>query len=187
MFWTTRNCLYFLFCLVDVFQIIQSFQSFSSTSSILPVPIVIRPRISHTSYSYSSSFSFQLKASEVSNFPINDEIEAEEVRVLVAGKDGQKDEMIGILPIHEAQTLAEKLGLDLVCINAAINPPICKIIDYGKFRFEYGKKERAQNKKQRAIELKDIHIAFTTESRDLETKIKRAQDFIKGGDRVSIV
>jgi translation initiation factor IF-3 len=112
---------------------------------------------------------------------INREIRAQQVRVI--DHDGSQ---VGVLSLAEALAKAEQSGLDLVEISPAADPPVCKIIDYGKFRYQQTKKEKEQKKTQHQIRVKEIKIKPNTSEHDLVTKIKHARDFIAKGNKVKL-
>ena len=112
---------------------------------------------------------------------INEQIRDREVRVI--GEDG---EQLGIMSSREAMRLAEEAGLDLVKIAPTAKPPVCKIVDYGKFRYEQTRKEKEARKKQRTVEIKEIRLSPNIDTNDLNTKINAARKFIGKGDRVKI-
>ena len=113
---------------------------------------------------------------------INDQIHAKEVRLL-----SNAGEQIGIIPFEEALTNAKEAGLDLVLINGAGNPPVCKIMDYGKFKFDSVKREKEMKKNQKVSELKCITIRrMTIDKHDMETKAKHVIKFLKNGDKVKV-
>lgn len=109
---------------------------------------------------------------------INNQIRADLVRVV--GAEGQH----GIMTIEEALDLAASRGLDLVEIAADAQPPVCKIIDFGKFRYEQQKKERDAKKKQHVIVLKEIRFGPHTDEHDFAFKLKHAQEFLNEGNKV---
>lgn len=110
---------------------------------------------------------------------INEQIRAREVRVI--GPDG---EQIGIMPIKEALKLAEDQDLDLVNIAPQAKPPVCRIMNYGKFKYEQTKKEKEARKNQKIISTKEIRFSPTIDEHDLQTKLRNAQKFLKAGDKV---
>lgn len=112
---------------------------------------------------------------------INKEIRADKVRLI--GKDGGQ---VGIVDIYRALMLAEQAGLDLVEISPNATPPVCKIIDYGKFCYQMTKKERENKKSQHQTKLKEIKVKPNIDEHDLLVKIKHAQEFIKKGNKVRI-
>lgn len=112
---------------------------------------------------------------------INEEIRDKEVRLI--GDDG---EQLGILPIQQAQDIAVEKGMDLVKIAPQAKPPVCKIMDYGKFRFEQAKREKEARKNQRVVEIKEIRLTPNIDIGDLNTKVKNACRFLKDGDKVKV-
>lgn len=112
---------------------------------------------------------------------INDEIRDKEVRLI--GDDG---EQLGVVPIQQAQGLAIEKGLDLVKIAPQAKPPVCKIMNYGKFRFEQAKRDKEARKNQRVVEIKEIRLTPNTDIGDLNTKVKNACKFLKEGDKVKV-
>lgn len=112
---------------------------------------------------------------------INEQIRDREVRLV--GEDG---EQLGIMPAREAMQKAIDAGLDLVKIAPNAKPPVCKIIDYGKYRYEMARKEKEARKKQKTIEVKEIRLSPNIDSNDLNTKISAARKFIGKGDRVKV-
>ncbi len=114
-------------------------------------------------------------------YPINEQIRDKEVRVISA--DG---EQLGIMSAKEAQKLAAEAELDLVKISPNAKPPVCKIIDYGKFRYEMMRKEKEAKKKQRIIETKEVRLSPNIEENDLNTKINMARKFLTKGDKVKV-
>lgn len=112
---------------------------------------------------------------------INEQIRDKEVRVV--GADG---EQLGILPIKEAQRLANEKSMDLVKVAPQAKPPVCKIMDYGKYRFDAAKKEKEARKKQKTISVKEVRLSASIEKHDFETKMRNAEKFLKAGDKVKI-
>ena len=95
-------------------------------------------------------------------------------------------EQLGIMSAKEAQKLAAEAELDLVKISPNAKPPVCKIIDYGKFRYEMMRKEKEAKKKQRIIETKEVRLSPNIEENDLNTKINMARKFLTKGDKVKV-
>lgn len=93
---------------------------------------------------------------------------------------------IGVFPIEKALDMAREHNLDLVEITEKVSPPICKIIDYGKYLYQLNKKERAQKTKQKRVEVKGVRIRPITAKHDLELRIKQAEEFLKEGNKVKI-
>jgi translation initiation factor IF-3 len=106
-----------------------------------------------------------------------------EPQVRLIGSDGQQ---LGIKTIQEAQRIADDKNLDLVLINPTATPPVCKIMDYKKYRFELLKKEKDEKKNRKVVELKDIWLSATIDVGDLETKSKQARKFIADGNKVRL-
>lgn len=115
------------------------------------------------------------------NYQINEEIRDKEVRVI--GADGAQ---LGIMSSAAALEIAEGKDLDLVKIAPGSNPPVCKIMDYGKFRFEQLKKEKEAKKNQKVVEVKEIRMSPSIDTNDFNTKVKNAQKFLKDGNRVKV-
>ena len=112
---------------------------------------------------------------------INEQIRDREVRVVDA--DGSQ---LGVMPIRQARELAEQRNLDLVKIAPQAKPPVCKIIDSGKYRFEQSKREKEQRKNQRIVEIKEVRLSLNIDTHDFETKRNNALRFIAGGDKVKV-
>ena len=112
---------------------------------------------------------------------INEEIRDKEVRLI--SNDG---EQLGIVDIQKAQDIAVEKGMDLVKIAPQAKPPVCKIMDYGKFRFEQAKREKEARKNQRVVEIKEIRLTPNIDIGDLNTKVKNACRFLKDGDKVKV-
>ena len=113
---------------------------------------------------------------------INEEIKAKEVRVV-----GVEGEAIGIMSSDDALKLAYDKGYDLVLMAPQAQPPVCRIMDYGKYRFERDKKEKEAKKKQQVIELKEIQLSCRIDTHDFETKARHAQRFLESGNKVRVV
>ena len=111
----------------------------------------------------------------------NEQIRAREVRVI-----GADSEQLGILGRNDAIALAREHGLDLVEVAAAADPPVCRIMDYGKFKYEQTRKEKEARKKQKTVEIKEIRLSPNIDTNDLNTKVNAARKFITKGDRVKI-
>lgn len=112
---------------------------------------------------------------------INEQIHDREVRVI-----GEKGDQLGILEIAAAQKLADDAGLDLVNISPKAVPPVCKIMDYGKYRFEQGKKQKEAKKNQKTTTLKEMRLSATIDTHDMEVKAKNVAKFLAGGDKVKV-
>ena len=112
---------------------------------------------------------------------INGKITDAEIRVI--DENGQQ---LGIMSAAEANRIADERNLDLVKISPNTNPPVCKIMDYGKFRFDAAKKEKDARKNQKVTELKEIWLSMTIDLHDIETKAKQTRKFIANGDKVRV-
>lgn len=112
---------------------------------------------------------------------INDEIRDEEVRVV-----SDKGKQLGVMSSEKALQAARKRGLDLVKIAPKATPPVCKIIDYGKYRFEQAKREKEAKKNQRVTEVKEIRLSLNIDTHDFNTKLNHAKRFIKVGNKVKV-
>ncbi|MEI3176154.1 MULTISPECIES: translation initiation factor IF-3 [unclassified Candidatus Paralachnospira] len=112
---------------------------------------------------------------------LNEQIRDKEVRLI-----GENGEQLGIMSSKEAQKLAREAELDLVKIAPMAKPPVCKIIDYGKYRYEQARKEKEAKKKQKVIEIKEVRLSPNIEENDLNTKVSAARKFIQKGNKVKI-
>ena len=112
---------------------------------------------------------------------INEQIKDKEVRLI--GPDG---EQLGIVSSREALKRAEEAELDLVKIAPKAKPPVCKIIDYGKYRYELARKEKEAKKKQKTVEVKEIRLSPNIEANDLNTKMNSARKFLAKGNKVKV-
>ena len=112
---------------------------------------------------------------------INEQIRDREVRLI--GPDG---EQIGVVSSREAQKIADEAGLDLVKIAPNAKPPVCKVIDYGKYRYDLASKEKDAKKKQKTVELKEIRLSPNIDTNDLNTKMNAAKKFLAKGNKVKI-
>ncbi|MDC0603442.1 translation initiation factor IF-3 [Aliiglaciecola sp.] len=112
---------------------------------------------------------------------INEEITATEVRLI--GKDG---EQLGIVALNDAQALADQSSLDLVEISPNAEPPVCKVMDYGKFLFEKSKAQKEQKKKQKQIQVKEIKFRPGTDEGDYQVKLRNLRRFLEGGDKAKV-
>jgi len=112
---------------------------------------------------------------------INEQIRDREVRLI-----GVNGEQLGIMSSRDAMKLAEEAELDLVKIAPTAKPPVCKIIDYGKYRYELARKEKEAKKKQKTVEIKEIRMSPNIESNDLNTKMNAAKKFLEKGNKVKV-
>ena len=122
-------------------------------------------------------------ASNKNNQPINEQIKAS--HVLVIGPNG---EQVGVKPIQDALTLANYAGLDLVMLNPNQDPPVCKVMDYNKYRYEKQKKEKEALKKQKAnsSELKEFRLSPVIDVGDFDTKLKQVTKYLEKGDKIKL-
>jgi len=111
----------------------------------------------------------------------NEQIRDRNVRVIA--DDG---EQLGVMTLREAQDIAYDKGLDLVRVSPHANPPVCKIMDYGKYRFEQAKKQKEAKKNQKIIVLKEMRLSATIDKHDMEVKAKHVNKFLKAGDKVKV-
>ncbi len=121
------------------------------------------------------------RCTTISELMINEQIRDREVRLI-----GVNGEQLGIMPAREAMKLAEAAELDLVKIAPTAKPPVCKIIDYGKYRYEMARKEKEAKKKQKVVEVKEIRMSPNIESNDLQTKMNAAKKFLTKGNKVKV-
>ena len=117
----------------------------------------------------------------ISDLMINGQIRDKEVRLIA--NDG---EQLGVMSAREAQKLADEAGLDLVKISPKAKPPVCKIIDYGKYNYEQTRKEKLAKKKQKVIDVKDVRMSPNIDTNYLNTKINHAKKFLSKGARVKV-
>ena len=112
---------------------------------------------------------------------LNEDIRDSEIRLI-----GSSGEQLGIMSAAQAQRIADEQGLDLVKISPQATPPVCKLMDYGKFRFEQGKREKEAKKNQHVVEIKEIRMSPGIDVGDFNTKLKNAQKFLADGNRVKV-
>ncbi len=122
-----------------------------------------------------------MEVSVISDLMINEQIRDKEVRVI--GEDG---EQIGIMSPKDALKIAREANLDLVKIAPTAKPPVCRIIDYGKYKYEQTRREKEARKKQKVIEVKEIRLSPNIDTNDLNTKVNQARKFIAGGNKVKV-
>ena len=113
--------------------------------------------------------------------PINEQIRAKEVQLI-----GAQGEKVGVVSLDEALDKAADANLDLVLVAPNVNPPVCKIMNYGKYKFEQAKKEKEAKKKQKVLEIKEIRVTPNIEKHDFEFKSRNAKKFIEDGNKVKI-
>ncbi len=123
-----------------------------------------------------------MSAISTKELQINEEIRVKEVRII--GDDG---EQMGVFPTAKALELAYDKDLDLVLIAPNAEPPVCRIMDYGKYRFERDKREKEAKKKQTVVEVKEIQLSCRIDTHDFETKVKHAHRFLGDGNKVRVV
>ena len=124
---------------------------------------------------------FLWRCLEIKELQINEEIRDKEVRLV-----DEKGNQVGVVNVDRALDMAEASKLDLVNVAPNAKPPVCKIMDYGKYRYELIKKEKEAKKKQKVINIKELRLTPNIETHDLNTKANRAIDFLKSGDRVKV-
>ena len=112
---------------------------------------------------------------------LNEDIRDSEIRLI-----GSTGEQLGIMSAAQAQRIADEQGLDLVKISPQATPPVCKLMDYGKFRFEQGQREKEAKKNQHVVEIKEIRMSPGIDVGDFNTKLKNAQKFLADGNRVKV-
>lgn len=112
---------------------------------------------------------------------MNEQITAEEIRVV-----DENGEMKGVMSVPEAIELADKAGLDLVEVSPNASPPVCKILDHGKYKYEQQKKAAEARKKQKTVDVKEIKIRPGIEKHDYDVKMRNARRFLEGGDKVKV-
>lgn len=122
------------------------------------------------------------RCSTISDLMINEQIRDREVRLI--SEDG---EQLGIMSSKDAMKLAKEANLDLVKISPTAKPPVCKIIDYGKFKYEQARKEKEAKKKQKITDVKEIRLSPNIDQNDLNTKSNQARKFLSKGDKVKVV
>ena len=122
-----------------------------------------------------------MEVSIISELMINEQIRDREIRLI--GEDG---EQLGIMSARDAMKLAREANLDLVQIAPTAKPPVCKIIDYGKYRYEQARREKEARKKQKTIEVKEIRLSPNIDTNDLNTKVNQARKFVSGGNKVKV-
>ena len=122
-----------------------------------------------------------MEVSIISELMINEQIRDREIRLI--GEDG---EQLGIMSARDAMKLAREANLDLVKIAPTAKPPVCQIIDYGKYRYEQARREKEARKKQKTIEVKEIRLSPNIDTNDLNTKVNQARKFVSGGNKVKV-
>jgi len=125
-------------------------------------------------------FSFK-EGITISDLMINEQIRDKEVRLI-----GANGEQLGIMSARDAMKIAREAELDLVKIAPTAKPPVCKIIDYGKYKYEMSRKEKEARRKQKIIEIKEVRLSPNIDENDLNTKISAARKFLQKGDKVKV-
>lgn len=136
----------------------------------------------HFLYAYKRIMQTNLwRCSTISELMINEQIRDKEIRLI-----GEEGEQLGIMPIKDAMNLAKDANLDLVKIAPTAKPPVCKIIDYGKYKYELARKDKEAKKKQKVTEVKEIRLSPNIDDNDLNTKAGQARKFLTKGDKVKV-
>ena len=117
----------------------------------------------------------------ISDLMINEQIRDKEVRLI-----GSNGEQLGIMSARDAMKIAREAELDLVKVAPGAKPPVCKIIDYGKYKYEMARKEKEAKKRQKIIEIKEVRLSPNIDDNDLNTKVNAARKFIQKGDKVKV-
>ncbi len=117
----------------------------------------------------------------ISELMINEQVRDREVRLI-----GENGEQLGIMSAKDAMKIAREANLDLVKIAPTAKPPVCKIIDYGKYRYEMARKEKEAKKKQKTVEVKEVRLSPNIDTNDLNTKMNNARKFLEKGNKVKI-
>ena len=112
---------------------------------------------------------------------INEQIRDKEIRLI-----DENGEQLGIVSSREAQKIADERKLDLVKIAPTAKPPVCRIMDYGKYKFDQAKKEKEARKKQKTVDVKELRLSPSIDTHDVQVKVKKANEFLKDGDKVKI-
>ena len=128
-----------------------------------------------------SVLSILWRCTTISELMINEQIRDREVRLI-----GANGEQLGIMSARDAQKHAQEAGLDLVKVAPKAKPPVCKIIDYGKYKYELARKEKEAKKKQKTIEVKEVRLSPNIEENDLNTKVNNARKFLTKGNKVKV-
>lgn len=126
-------------------------------------------------------FYFLWRCKTISEHKINEQIRDKEIRLI-----GENGEQMGVMPVKEALGMAQESELDLVMISPNAKPPVCKIVDYGKFRYEQMRREKEARKKQKVTEVKEIRLSPNIDMNDLNTKANQARKFLTKGDKVKV-
>lgn len=117
----------------------------------------------------------------ITELMINEQVRDKEVRLI-----DENGAQLGIVSSREAQKLADERKLDLVKIAPTAKPPVCRIMDYGKYKFDQTKKEKEARKKQKTVDIKELRLSPSIDTHDVQVKVKKAIEFLKNGDKVKI-
>ena len=117
----------------------------------------------------------------ITELMINEQIRDKEIRLI-----DENGEQLGIVSSKEAQKIADERKLDLVKIAPTAKPPVCRIMDYGKYRFDQAKKEKEARKKQKTVDVKELRLSPSIDTHDVQVKVKKAKEFLQDGDKVKI-
>jgi translation initiation factor IF-3 len=134
-----------------------------------------------TIHFFELDISFFKEGITISDLMINEQIRDKEVRLI-----GSNGEQLGIMSARDAMKIAREAELDLVKVAPTAKPPVCKIIDYGKYKYEMARKEKEAKKRQKIIEIKEVRLSPNIDDNDLNTKISAARKFIQKGDKVKV-
>ena len=121
------------------------------------------------------------RCTTISGLMINEQIRCKEVRVI--GEEGQQ---LGVMALRDALNMAKDAGVDLVMVSPSANPPVCRIVDYGKFKYEQLRREKEAKKKQKTVEVKEVRLSPNIDVNDLNTKCNSARKFIEKGNKVKV-
>ena len=123
----------------------------------------------------------EVKSDIIKRLRVNEWIRAKEVRLI-----GEKGEQLGIMPLGQAREMARKQSLDLVEVAATAEPSVCRLLDYGKFKYEQAKKEREARKSQKVVLLREVRLRPRIDNHDFEAKTRLAKKLLNGGDKVKV-
>ena len=117
----------------------------------------------------------------ITDLMINEQIRDKEIRLI-----DENGEQLGIMSSRDAQKIADERKLDLVKIAPTAKPPVCRIMDYGKYKFDQAKKEKEARKKQKTVDVKELRLSPSIDTHDVQVKVKKAKEFLKNGDKVKV-
>lgn len=121
------------------------------------------------------------RCSAITDLMINEQIRDKEIRLI-----DEEGNQLGIVSSREAQKIADERKLDLVKIAPTAKPPVCRIMDYGKYKFDQAKKEKEARKKQKTVDVKELRLSPSIDTHDIQVKVKKAIEFLKNGDKVKV-